>query len=531
MADDSSSSSSDNGHSGGGGSFKINTQLTGTSNYELWIDDLKVLLEEKDCLEHAFEQPPKPTVGELKPRANNLAPAIVYTKKDLKKWKRNEVKTKRSIRNNCKPTALQRLTGVETSKDMLSRLQQSYGLMGFTIIQGFLSVLSKLDDADNPTFEETIAQFIEANSGLMKMGVPLGNTHQITYFLSAFSSNYPEWYNRKRSEITKALEATREGTNVKHLSDDVLKDLIRDLTDHATKNPAIKKPPAQANRTFSTPFNQANPNNRATEGREVRGNDTGRKFRTWRDHFEGDGCTLKCQYCIKTLGRMGHGHVMEECVQKDPSKKRPQVRGGSYIPKPSGANEDDVRKFNHVNQVKEEPGLDEPRKRQKTVALSQVLFTSNTDRDKDLWQYDTCANIHICNNRSLFTSFDPDNSSLPYISTVAGFILPCGLGTVSVLTKQSDGRCHELELRNVYYIPEAPTNLMSGNKLREAGIFNCQRTDTLRRYENDSEVAKILVANETWYISLHQDHTDLLEREKRKLAITGENQDLNVQHS
>jgi hypothetical protein len=215
---------------GGTSSWKIKTQLKGIANYELWLEDLEVLWEDRDLLDWIEEGKDCPVIGEKKsPDTEDI-----YNADGVKKWKKKDTKVKRSIRNNCEETVLIRLSGCRTSKELRARAQEAYGLMGFTIIQGFLHVVSHLKDAEHADVETTIASFHKADRGLQTMGVPLPNVHRISFFIDAFEDTYNQWHTKKRAELTKMMEKKEKGAD---FGDDVLGEMIRELTDHASRTP------------------------------------------------------------------------------------------------------------------------------------------------------------------------------------------------------------------------------------------------------------------------------------------------------
>jgi hypothetical protein len=135
----------------------------------------------------------------------------------------------------------------------------------------------------------------------MKVALPI--PVQISFFLSAFQHTYSTWYNNKRGELTKLIDPATQAVN---MSKDTLNNLIREITDHASIVKPDKSP--QVHRNW-------------TDSRNA-GNGQQRRFTSWRDHFEGDGCIKKCSWCIGEKGWLGHGHTEEECHIKDPNKRR-----------------------------------------------------------------------------------------------------------------------------------------------------------------------------------------------------------------
>ena len=165
---------------GGGGSFKCKTQLAGQENYERWFEDEEILWEEKGAAEHVRDGLDCPVEG------MNGA-----TRKSVRRWKKLDTRVKRCIRNNCESGPLDRLGRCSTSKEMLSKLQQAYGLLGFTLIQGFLNILATLNNANNKSAKETINHFYKAVQGLETMKTLVLIVYKISFFINAFKHTYP----------------------------------------------------------------------------------------------------------------------------------------------------------------------------------------------------------------------------------------------------------------------------------------------------------------------------------------------------
>lgn len=82
---------------------------------------------------------------------------------------------------------------------------------------------------------------------------------------------------------------------------------------------------------------------------------------------------------------------------------------------------------------------------------------------------DSAADVHVCNDLRLMTDFH-NNPTKVGGSTSEG-ISP-GRGTVKIRLAMEDGREGLiLNLRNVFYLPNSPSNLVSLGLLNDAGIY------------------------------------------------------------
>jgi hypothetical protein len=109
---------------------------------------------------------------------------------------------------------------------------------------------------------------------------------------------------------------------------------------------------------------------------------------------------------------------------------------------------------------------------------------------KNRWLVDTGAYWHMTHDRALFQTYTKSNT-LPEFETAGKMVRPIGIGTVVIHTENSSGQTVPLTLSNVYHLPTLPINLFSGTYIRERGAYVCGKTDTIRRIDDDYEIATI----------------------------------------
>ncbi|KAJ5562890.1 hypothetical protein N7535_002664 [Penicillium sp. DV-2018c] len=108
------------------------------------------------------------------------------------------------------------------------------------------------------------------------------------------------------------------------------------------------------------------------------------------------------------------------------------------------------------------------------LAFNAVKQTSQPSFD-DVWRFDTGATVHICNDKSFLSSYQPAVSSVKVGNTEATIL---GFGTLSVKPTDSiDGT--SFSLKNVAFAPGFHLNLVSADRAADAGIFLDGRTCTL----------------------------------------------------
>lgn len=96
---------------------------------------------------------------------------------------------------------------------------------------------------------------------------------------------------------------------------------------------------------------------------------------------------------------------------------------------------------------------------------------------QDCWLMDSAADVYVCNDLRLMTDFIKKPTNVGGL-TVDG-ISP-GYGTMRIRLALEDGRKEiVLNLQNVFYLPNSPSNLVSLSLLNDANIFYNNERHTL----------------------------------------------------
>lgn len=105
----------------------------------------------------------------------------------------------------------------------------------------------------------------------------------------------------------------------------------------------------------------------------------------------------------------------------------------------------------------------------KAVQISKhILSIAKSDEPSlhDRWILDTGSSTHICNNRSLFVNFTPDDIE---VSTGDSTTKILGRGTVRLIGRHPVKGRMEITLSDTLYSPGFHTNLVSYAILRKKG--------------------------------------------------------------
>lgn len=104
---------------------------------------------------------------------------------------------------------------------------------------------------------------------------------------------------------------------------------------------------------------------------------------------------------------------------------------------------------------------------------SAAFSLSNTYELRDSWIVDSGADIHICNNRTRFLTYEPVEDEYARFGATDVQIL--GYGKVELTAIGMNGKPHILELSRVAYLPDCHTNLLSTFQMIQHGFYLNQR--------------------------------------------------------
>ncbi len=104
------------------------------------------------------------------------------------------------------------------------------------------------------------------------------------------------------------------------------------------------------------------------------------------------------------------------------------------------------------------------------------------------WLIDSAANVHVCNDRSLMTEYYKKPTRIG--GCTADGSSP-GKGKIRLRLELKDGsKGIILNLRNVYYLPSSPCNLVSLGLLNHSEIFHDNGNETLYQLGSNRVLAK-----------------------------------------
>lgn len=96
---------------------------------------------------------------------------------------------------------------------------------------------------------------------------------------------------------------------------------------------------------------------------------------------------------------------------------------------------------------------------------------------RDSWIVDSGADIHICNDRDRYLTYEPIDDHWATFGTTQVQIH--GYGSIEILAKGMNSQLHILELKRVAYIPECHTNILSTFQIKKNGFYLNQCTNVI----------------------------------------------------
>ena len=133
----------------------------------------------------------------------------------------------------------------------------------------------------------------------------------------------------------------------------------------------------------------------------------------------------------------------------------------------------------------------------------QAIYTTRTVENYALsnsWILDSGANVHLCNNRTLFESIHPaPNQDVIYAGKTAYPIE--AYGRVRVYVTSPTGSVHYITLTDVAYVPGFMTNTVSFSKTLKAQVYWDTKRNTLytKKNGNQDHFCKLdLIGSQIW---------------------------------
>ena len=126
--------------------------------------------------------------------------------------------------------------------------------------------------------------------------------------------------------------------------------------------------------------------------------------------------------------------------------------------------------------------------------------------DKNSWVIDSGSSSHICNNRQLFTELDDTKRSTVMVAN-GNTLKSLGSGTVKIKT-EFNGSERNITLKNVLFVPDIETNLMSVRKATENGCEVIFQDNNCKLMYNGITYLNGIVNNDLYEVKQIDKHSD-----------------------
>ncbi|KFY80857.1 hypothetical protein V499_00312 [Pseudogymnoascus sp. VKM F-103] len=153
-----------------------------------------------------------------------------------------------------------------------------------------------------------------------------------------------------------------------------------------------------------------------------------------------------------------NGHTADECWRKNPDLMPEKIKKA-------------------IEKKKQEKQQDSNKKPDKVAAHVSLFSAHVTQEGADGWLADTGTNSHVCNNKSMFTTFTPAKMLLHTADGKSSMEI-LGTGSVTIDILNEDGNPTTFTFSEVVFSPSARANLLSISELAKkadiTSIFNSQ---------------------------------------------------------
>jgi len=453
-------------------------KLKGSVNYATWKSQIRAILDTTDTWGHVdgTAEAPAPLLPSL---TNSSATADVMLLKEWKKenseYRKDRAKAAAIIFLNCDVEIQAFFDDYKSDPQALWKaIESQYAEQGFNFVYSTFTTFAKLRYEDCKSVEVYCQRFRTAMRQLVELDAALPNTILVCMFLGGLGHQFDTWTSRKRSEI-RAYRTT--AGKVGGITTDITT-LMAEITDEARDEEISKGL-----------FHRKNNQNGQTKGKGKESSDSAKN-----DDKSGpptkDGAP-QCPHCKRS------GHDPSGCWTKYPDRK----------PEWAILKEKEYRKQKKEKAKKDEASDsdDEPKRPQGQGARALAVFATDPQAMVHItspiseWVVDTGATDHMAANTSLFINLTPVNNK--YVQQGKGQIQVQGVGSIFMKWVLTDGTIEEVELKDVLYMPDLFTNLVSVPRLHRMGYYFHTGKGTINHRKTDEEIGSTTFSSAVWLLN------------------------------
>ena len=416
----------------------ISAKLEGEENWRPFNAEMQILFEDLEI------------AGVVNGTEVKPVESATVTADQVTKWNKKDVPGRRAIMKNTKEGPKNLILEITLLKEIYNTLKSTYGRSGWQKSVDYRKELVALSYSNYKSAEETVAKYKTLMTGLKEMGCGITLKMGAGILLDAFAA-FPQWHERQRAHFA-TLDTSTDANATSKIDQSEVDSMIKDICDYARKN-AIPASEISKQALLTTQESNKRPN---SEGQGGRG-----------------GKRTPCPHCKRFHGKT--------CYIKNPELAPDWFK--------QKAKEMEIKQ---ENQSKTPSSI--------VIQIFQVLYTNSA---RDFWIFDSGANAHVCNDKNAFVDYNDNPMLLPEITTMGGVVKALGIGTVVIKVAHSkNSGCVELTLKNVFHLPKAPFNIVSGIRLLHNGIYHNPKSSSLRQIHDDTEIADLTLTMEALYFHI-----------------------------
>ncbi len=455
-------------------------KLKGSVNYATWKSQIKAVLDTTDTWAHVegtadAPAPLMPTITGSDATADVML--LKEWKKEQSEWRKDRAKAAAIIFLNC-DVEIQAFFDDYKSDPMLlwQAIEGQYAEQGFNFVYNVFTTFAKLKYEDCKSVEVYCQRFRTAMRQLVELDAALPNTILVCMFLGGLGHQFETWTSRKRSEI-RAFR-TKAG-KVGGITTDITT-LMAEITDEARDEEISKGLFHKKNQT-----NQAKGKGKEKQSTDSAKDDGQKKDNTMPPTRNG---VKKCPHC-----KWGY-HESSDCWTKHPEK----------APEWQKLKIKEQKKQRSKSANKDDASDDEKPRPQGQGARALAVIATDPQAMVHItnpiseWVVDTGATDHMAADRSLFTNLTPVNK---VVQQGKGQIEVLGIGSIFMKWILTDGSTEEVELKDVLYMPDLFTNLVSVPRLHRNGYYFHTGKGTVNHRKTDEEIGSTTFSSAVWLLN------------------------------
>lgn len=381
-------------------------------------------------------------------------PSSSIAEETINHWKKCQRKALAAIDGRLGETARSFVTNLTTYHAVYTKLKKQFKPQGDGAFMEYSNQLMNLSLSSHNNVEEYTSEFKRLQGKLASLSphAILKECWVIQWYLQGLSSAY-DVFKTSLSHAGNILPTDDEGKNGLSFEVVILKVMTEEKSINFRDNQASLAMTATADlETPTVEIRQSLRDRILPPPQPIPG---------MTDHVM--AATRYCTFC-KILG-----HCELNCFKKDPtnaSKKRPRGSGGKRDNKKEGSSSKKPKQERDNNADITMVAFAHPA----DVALAAGSNKEARSLLAGSWGVDTMASCHLTHSKEAFIQYTAGDISKTVTGMGGTVCRSRGKGTVRLRCKNQNGDIKNVDITNVYHIPECGVNLLSFAHLKDKGV-------------------------------------------------------------